>query len=109
LNRLVQLEYDAPIERQRLCVAAHRYLSRQHEAAGCWCSQAHPSHEGVDLRWPGPDGSGQAAVETYQITGMPHGQPVAPSAEQCGHAGTYDLDRGICAAYHLGLFWGLAT
>ncbi len=55
------------------------------------------------------DGSAHAAVETYQITGMPHGQPIAPgTAEQCGHTGTYDLDKGICAAYHLGLFWGLS-
>ncbi|MGC9667841.1 alpha/beta hydrolase family esterase [Planosporangium sp. 12N6] len=53
------------------------------------------------------DGSGRPVVETYQITGMPHGQPVAPAAEQCGHAGTYSLDKGVCAAYHIGLFWGL--
>jgi poly(hydroxyalkanoate) depolymerase family esterase len=53
------------------------------------------------------DGSGRAVVETYQITGMPHGQPVAPAAEQCGHPGAYSLDVGLCAAYHLGLFWGL--
>jgi poly(hydroxyalkanoate) depolymerase family esterase len=53
------------------------------------------------------DAGGQPAVETYQITGMTHGQPVAPGAEHCGHAGTWDLDKGICAAYHLGLFWHL--
>jgi poly(3-hydroxybutyrate) depolymerase len=53
------------------------------------------------------DATGAGVVETYQITGMPHGQPVAPTAEACGHTGTYALDRGICAAYHIGLFWGL--
>jgi poly(hydroxyalkanoate) depolymerase family esterase len=53
------------------------------------------------------DGAGRAVVETYQITGMTHGQPVAPTAEGCGHAGSFDLDKGICAAYHLGLFWAL--
>jgi poly(hydroxyalkanoate) depolymerase family esterase len=53
------------------------------------------------------DRSGRAAVETYLITGMSHGQPVAPSAEQCGHTGTYSHDVGVCAAYHMGLFWGL--
>jgi poly(3-hydroxybutyrate) depolymerase len=53
------------------------------------------------------DEAGRAVVETYQITGMPHGQPIAPAAEQCGHPGTYSLDKGICAAYHLGLRWGL--
>jgi poly(hydroxyalkanoate) depolymerase family esterase len=53
------------------------------------------------------DGTGRVAVEMYQITGMPHGQPIAPGAENCGHPGAYDLDKGICAAYHLGLLWGL--
>jgi poly(hydroxyalkanoate) depolymerase family esterase len=55
------------------------------------------------------DGAGRPVVETYRITGMAHGQPVAPGSEQCGHAGTYDLDRGVCAAYHMGLFWGLGA
>jgi poly(hydroxyalkanoate) depolymerase family esterase len=53
------------------------------------------------------DATGAGVVETYQITGMPHGQPVAPTVEGCGHTGTYAFDRGICAAYHIGLFWGL--
>jgi poly(hydroxyalkanoate) depolymerase family esterase len=53
------------------------------------------------------DASRRPVVETYQITGMAHGQPVAPTVEQCGHAGTFDLDKGICAAYHIGQFWGL--
>lgn len=32
------------------------------------------------------DGSGRAVVESYSITGMPHGQPVDPgsAATQCG-------------------------
>jgi poly(hydroxyalkanoate) depolymerase family esterase len=58
------------------------------------------------------DGSGRAAVETFEIAGMRHGQPVAPTAsgpEQCGHAGAFDIDVGICAAYHIGLFWHLGA
>ena len=58
------------------------------------------------------DGSGSAAVETFEIAGMRHGQPVAPTAsgpEQCGHAGAFDIDVGICAAYHIGLFWHLGA
>ncbi|GII24432.1 extracellular catalytic domain type 1 short-chain-length polyhydroxyalkanoate depolymerase [Planosporangium mesophilum] len=53
------------------------------------------------------DGSGRAVVETYQIAGMSHGQPVAPTAEQCGRVGTYAHNVGVCAALHMGQFWGL--
>jgi poly(hydroxyalkanoate) depolymerase family esterase len=51
------------------------------------------------------DAGGRVVVETYRITGMAHGQPVASG---CGRAGTYSPDKGICAAYHIGLWWGLA-
>ncbi|MFF9285887.1 extracellular catalytic domain type 1 short-chain-length polyhydroxyalkanoate depolymerase [Streptomyces griseosporeus] len=53
--------------------------------------------------------SGAAAVETYSITGMGHGQPVDPGsgAEQCGTAGAYLLDVNLCAAYRMGVGWGL--
>ncbi|MEV3859321.1 PHB depolymerase family esterase [Streptomyces sp. NPDC050095] len=55
------------------------------------------------------DGAGAAAVETYSITGMGHGQPVDPGtgAAQCGTAGAYILDVNLCAAYALGHSWGL--
>ncbi|MFD9904392.1 alpha/beta hydrolase family esterase [Streptomyces sp. NPDC059063] len=54
---------------------------------------------------------GRAAVETYAVTGMAHGQPVAPGtgSEQCGTAGPHLLDVGLCAAHRLGLTWGLDT
>ncbi|MGW7053951.1 extracellular catalytic domain type 1 short-chain-length polyhydroxyalkanoate depolymerase [Streptomyces sp. NPDC054887] len=57
------------------------------------------------------DGAGRAVVETYAITGMGHGQPVDPGtgAEQCGTAGAYVLDVNVCAAYRIGLFWGLGA
>lgn len=57
------------------------------------------------------DASGNAVVETYSITGMGHGQPVDPGSgsEQCGSAGAYILDVNLCAAYRLGLTWGLAA
>jgi poly(hydroxyalkanoate) depolymerase family esterase len=53
--------------------------------------------------------AGNAVVETYEITGMGHGQPVDPGsgAEQCGTAGAYMLDVNLCAAYRLGRAWGL--
>ncbi|MDI9836433.1 PHB depolymerase family esterase [Streptomyces sp. KAU_LT] len=55
------------------------------------------------------DASGRAAVETYSLTGMGHGQPVDPGSgtEQCGTAGAYLLDVNLCAAYRMGRVWGL--
>ncbi|MFE7892364.1 alpha/beta hydrolase family esterase [Streptomyces sp. NPDC057412] len=55
------------------------------------------------------DASGRAAVETYSLTGMGHGQPVDPGSgtEQCGTAGAYLLDVNLCAAYRMGRAWGL--
>ena len=57
------------------------------------------------------DSSGRAVVETYSLTGMGHGQPVDPGtgAEQCGTAGAYVLDVNLCAAYRMGLAWGLSA
>jgi poly(hydroxyalkanoate) depolymerase family esterase len=55
------------------------------------------------------DDSGNTLVETYTITGMGHGVPVGPGPadDQCGAARDFVLDAGICAAYHIGKFWGL--
>lgn len=55
------------------------------------------------------DGAGRDVVETYSLTGMGHGQPVDPGTgpEQCGTAGAYILDVGLCASYRIGRFWGL--
>ncbi|NUP39761.1 MAG: PHB depolymerase family esterase [Streptomyces sp.] len=57
------------------------------------------------------DPAGKAVVETYSITGMGHGQPVDPGSgtAQCGAAGAYLLDVNLCAAYRLGLAWGLSA
>ncbi len=48
-------------------------------------------------------------VETYQVTGMGHGQPVDPGTgpAQCGTPAPYILDMNICSAYHLVRFWGI--
>ncbi|MFI1421757.1 alpha/beta hydrolase family esterase [Streptomyces sp. NPDC020731] len=53
--------------------------------------------------------AGDAVVETYSLTGMGHGQPVDPGSgsEQCGTAGAYFLDVGLCAAHRLGKAWEL--
>jgi poly(hydroxyalkanoate) depolymerase family esterase len=54
---------------------------------------------------------GRAAVETYTLTGMGHGQPIDPGTGtgQCGQAGAFLLDVNICAAWHLGATWQLAS
>lgn len=55
------------------------------------------------------DGSGNARVETYSLTGMGHGQAIDPGtgAQQCGVAGAYALDVNICASYYIALWFGL--
>ncbi|WP_222854058.1 extracellular catalytic domain type 1 short-chain-length polyhydroxyalkanoate depolymerase [Fodinicola acaciae] len=57
------------------------------------------------------DSSGEPVVETYNLTGQPHGQPIDPGSgtEQCGVAGGAGMtDMNICAAYYLARFFGLA-
>ncbi|WP_206050831.1 PHB depolymerase family esterase [Nocardioides speluncae] len=55
------------------------------------------------------DAGGHPVVESYEITGMAHGQPVDPGSgtTQCGRAAPYILDVNICAAHHIARFWGL--
>jgi len=55
------------------------------------------------------DAAGRDVVENYEITGMAHGQAIDPGTgpERCGTVAPYVLDAGICAAYHIGRFWGL--
>jgi len=50
------------------------------------------------------DSAGRPVVETYRITGMAHGQPVAPG---CGRAGTYTPNAGLCAARQIADSWSL--
>lgn len=55
------------------------------------------------------EANGQTVVETYEITGMGHGTPVDPGGapDQCGQAGAFILDVGICSSYHISDFWGI--
>ncbi len=57
--------------------------------------------------WCGPDG--KVLVESYTVTGMAHGTPLAPgSAEgQAGAAGAFLLDAGISSSHRILEFWGL--
>ena len=55
------------------------------------------------------DANGRVLVETFTITGMGHGTPIAPGprVEQCGSVAPFILDVGICSSYHIAKFWGL--
>jgi poly(3-hydroxybutyrate) depolymerase len=56
------------------------------------------------------DGSGPALVESVEVRGLGHAQPVDPgtSPRNCGAAGPHLEDRDICAALEIAEFWGLA-
>ena len=55
------------------------------------------------------DAGGKPLVEIYTIAGMGHGTPVdpGPGPEQCGRAGAFILDAGICSSLRIARFWGL--
>lgn len=55
------------------------------------------------------DAGGRPVVESYEITGMGHGQPVDPGTgtQQCGRAAPYIPDADICAVHHITRFWGI--
>jgi hypothetical protein len=49
-------------------------------------------------------------IESYTITGMAHGTPLAvgDADDQCGASGAFLLEVGISSSYHIAKFWGLA-
>jgi hypothetical protein len=54
--------------------------------------------------------AGEDLIESYTITSMAHGTPLAMGSgdDQCGAAGAFLLDVGISSSYHIARFWGLA-
>ena len=57
--------------------------------------------------WCSP--TGDELIESYTVTGMAHGTPLAtgPAADQGGSAGAFFLDVGISSSFHIAKFWGL--
>lgn len=55
------------------------------------------------------DAAGKEVIESYSITRMAHGTPLATGngADQGGIAGAFLLDVGISSTYHIAKFWGL--
>ncbi len=54
--------------------------------------------------------AGEDVIESYTITGMAHGTPLAvgDADDQCGATGAFLLEAGISSSYHIAKFWGLA-
>jgi feruloyl esterase len=55
------------------------------------------------------DRAGDAIIESYTISSMAHGTPLATGGadEHCGIAGAFLLEVGISSSYHIAKFWGL--
>jgi poly(hydroxyalkanoate) depolymerase family esterase len=55
------------------------------------------------------DSNGDDVIESYTITGMNHGVPLATGSQdnQSGEAGPFLLDVGISSPYRVATFWGL--
>jgi poly(hydroxyalkanoate) depolymerase family esterase len=59
--------------------------------------------------WLGP--AGEELIESYTITNMAHGTPLATGAADaaCGAAGPFLLEVGISSSYHIAKFFGLTA
>jgi feruloyl esterase len=53
--------------------------------------------------------AGDAMIESYTISSMAHGTPLATGGadEHCGIPGAFLLEVGISSSYHIAKFWGL--
>jgi poly(hydroxyalkanoate) depolymerase family esterase len=71
----------------------------------------HPSLEDVVDGYPRRlwRNTGETMIETFSITGMAHGVPLATGigAQTCGAAGAFLLDVGISSTYHIARFFSL--
>jgi feruloyl esterase len=55
--------------------------------------------------------AGDELIESYTITNMAHGTPLATGGadDECGAAGPFLLEVGISSSYHIAKFFGLTT
>ncbi len=71
-----------------------------------------PDHEGAVDGYPHAvwrDPRGRPVIESYEITGMGHGTPLATLGEDgCGVSGAYMLEVAISSTRHIAASWGLA-
>lgn len=50
---------------------------------------------------------GETKIETWEITGLGHGTPIAPGDDGLGHAWPYMLPAGVSSTQHIATFFGL--
>ncbi len=57
------------------------------------------------------DAAGEETIESYTITNMAHGTPLATGEadDQCGAAGPFLLEVGISSSYHIARFFGITA
>src|SRR5215510_3487505 len=53
------------------------------------------------------DAAGQTRIESFTVSGMAHGVPLATSGDSCGTTGPFFLDAGLSSTHHIAQFWGL--
>ena len=73
-----------------------------------------PSTHAMDNGYPRQvwvNTAGEALIESYTITNMAHGTPLATGAadHECGAAGPFLLEVGISSSYHIAKFFGLTA
>jgi len=73
---------------------------------------AQPSSEGMVDGYPRQvwrNADGQDVIESFTITSMAHGTPLAAAGSEnaYGAAGPFLLEVGISSTYHIAAFWGL--
>jgi poly(3-hydroxybutyrate) depolymerase len=70
---------------------------------------AERSEDGMRIR-DYADPSGAALVESVEVSGLGHAQPIdpGPGRRQCGAVAPHFEDHGICAALEIAEFWRLA-
>src|SRR6185295_15367607 len=73
-----------------------------------------PSTHAMDNGYPRQvwvNAAGEALIESYTITNMAHGTPLATGRadNECGVAGPFLLEVGISSSYHIAKFFGLTA
>ncbi len=73
-----------------------------------------PSTHAMDNGYPRQvwvNTAGEALIESYTITNMAHGTPLATGRadNECGVAGPFLLEVGISSSYHIAKFFGLTA
>ena len=53
------------------------------------------------------DVAGQTQIESFTVSGIAHGVPLATSQDSCGSPGAFFLDAGLSSTHRIAQFWGL--